>query len=121
MIHYQNGDYDGTINYFLKSINILEKNDPKNFNLSLTYGNLCIVYTTIKNNAEAIVYGKKALAFAEKTGKKKNLMSANIGLSNAYIYSDSINNYLPYFKKGLEIAKELKDNYFIWTAYNQLN
>jgi len=142
-------NFKKAIKYFKKSLEISEKNGYKKGE-SLCYMNIGIAYTNIGKFDKAIEYAEKSLEIAEKNEDKegesaryeklynksrfgshisykciKSKCYGNIG--NVYNYKKEFDKAIYYYKKSLEIAKELgyeqgelasHDN--IGNAYNKL-
>jgi two-component system, NarL family, sensor kinase len=120
IIHFNNSDFQGALQFFLDNINLYEKYDHKNNKIINSLSNTAVVYGYLKNSDAAIVYAKKALGLAEKSGKKQGILSATLSMGNALNSGKEPEKAIEYIEKAIKIASELNDKYFLWSSYSSL-
>ncbi len=111
--------YGEAQNYYLKAINLFEKNNDEQ-RLVKVYGNISGVFCDLKQLDNAILYAQKMLAIATKNNDKENKVTALNNLSNAY---DRLNDYEKVdslLNKALPVAIELDNPFYLFNIYFNL-
>jgi two-component system NarL family sensor kinase len=114
VIHYINGDLEGALQYFIGAVSFYEENDPLNPNCGAGYGNISTTYADLNKLGNAIIYSKKAIAFAEKGNNRNLLMKASISHGSNLLKLKRYDESMPYLQQAKLIAEELNNKYNIY-------
>ena len=114
--------YHNKLDTALMYYNLCLEYDEKNQNLrgmSITYGNLASVYYELwkPNNSnellkKVIKYYKKAIELGTKTGYKSAVITSTINLGDVYQALHNYNLAIVYYKKALNMSKEIGKIYY---------
>lgn len=104
-IYSQMGDLIAAEQYYLQSINRLEKVNNKYYSID-TLINLANLYRE-KSNENALEYYKRAISYSEQVKSKKKLLNAYNLLSYYYEEKADFKNALKYYKKYSNTNEEI--------------
>jgi tetratricopeptide (TPR) repeat protein/serine phosphatase RsbU (regulator of sigma subunit) len=119
VIHWNEGNYDLAIEYYQKALDIYKKTNDRN-GIAKSYNNIGVVYDDMKNTPKALEYYKQAIELYKALGEKHGLSAIynNMGViykikaekaSSTSLIEVYVTNAIDYYKKSLDIAKELAD------------
>ncbi len=117
--YYNIGDYEKTIQNFIKALRIEEeRNNIKG--MSQAYNNLGIVFDEIGRKEKALEYYKRALSIKEEFRDSMFMANtlSNIGL--IYLQLDNTDEAINYFNRSLEIDTRLQNEEGIVKSLNNL-
>lgn len=117
--YYNIGDFEKTIQYFLKSLRIEEgRNNIKG--MAQAYNNLGIVFDEIGRKNKALEYYQRSLAIKEEYND--SLFMANTISNIGYIYLEmkEISKALEYFNRSLSLDKLLNNEEGIVKSLNNI-
>jgi signal transduction histidine kinase len=105
-LYNQLGNYSKALEYYLKTLQILEKNHFPDLSGSLN--NIGLVYANLKDTIRARSYYYRALQFAEKSPDKqlKGIVLMNLG--ELFAKTNRLDSALIFSQNGLEILLENK-------------
>lgn len=114
-------NYLEAIDYFLKSISLLEKKINSNQDidelLSSAYNTIATTYLKLDKYKLAEIYFIKSISLDKKTGNKQYLANDYNNLAALYVTINSFDKALQYFNLSLAIALEDNDSLSIRTRY----
>ncbi|NQZ75749.1 MAG: tetratricopeptide repeat-containing sensor histidine kinase [Ekhidna sp.] len=87
--------------------------DSKFDNAAGVAGKMAYIYWNSRMNDEAINYFQKSIEYNQQVGNKNGIKTAYINLGLVRIDNEEYEGALAAFKKGTELAKELKQKDFI--------
>lgn len=117
--YYNIGDYEKTIQNFIKALRIEEeRNNIKG--MSQAYNNLGIVFDEIGRKEKALEYYKRALSIKEEFRDSMFMANtlSNIGL--IYLQMENADEAINYFNRSLEIDTRLQNEEGIVKSLNNL-
>ncbi len=117
--YYNIGDYEKTIQNFIKALRIEEeRNNIKG--MSQAYNNLGIVFDEIGRKDKALEYYKRSLSIKEEFRDSMFMANtlSNIGL--IYLHLEDIDEAKSYFNRSLEIDQRLQNEEGIVKSLNNL-
>ncbi|OFY87307.1 MAG: hypothetical protein A3F72_17570 [Bacteroidetes bacterium RIFCSPLOWO2_12_FULL_35_15] len=114
-------NYLEAIDYFLKSISLLEKKSNSNQDidelLSSAYNTIATTYLKLDKYKLAEIYFIKSISLDKKTGNKQYLANDYNNLAALYVTINSFDKALQYFNLSLALALEDNDSLAIRTRY----
>lgn len=111
-------DYVPATKYFIAAIQYFEgKNDTI---VSLTKGNLGLIFFEMKNYSKAIKYLEESTAFLKKNNMKQGLCHTYLSLGDVYLDKKDTLKALTSYKTSLENCKSCKDNLGISTLNQRI-
>jgi serine phosphatase RsbU (regulator of sigma subunit) len=117
--HYLQENYNTSLNYFEKLLNIqLEKNSKSA--IGKAYNNLGIVYRALEKYSESIEYYKKSMQINLELNDIAGLSSSYNNLGVLYEYLDLFIQANDFYNKSLKIELDLNDQEGISTSYLNL-
>lgn len=119
VILYYQADYDESLSYYLKSINIFEEIDNKK-GISDCYNNIGIIYQNQNNNSKALYYHFKSLAIKYELNDTIGEATSYNNIGEIYRSQNQFEKALNYYYKGLNIKENTNDISGISTACNNI-
>ncbi|CAF0957788.1 unnamed protein product [Adineta steineri] len=124
-VHSNQGDYEKSIWYYEKALEICQKNLPSNHpDLATSYNNIGSVYEKMGEYSKALSSHEKALAIRQKTlpSNHPSLACSYNNISTVYVKMEEYSKALPYYEKALEIEqKALPSNHpSLATSYSNI-
>lgn len=111
-------DYVPATEYFIQAIQYFEgKNDTI---VSLTKGNLGLIFFEMKNYSKAIKYLEESTSFLKKNGMKQGLCHTYLSLGDVHLDKKDTLKALLSYKTSLENCKSCKDNLGISTLNQRI-
>lgn len=111
-------DYVPATKYFIQAIQYFEgKNDTI---VSLTKGNLGLIFFEMKNYSKAIKYLEESTSFLKKNDMKQGLCHTYLSLGDVYLDKKDTLKALLSYKTSLENCKSCKDNLGISTLNQRI-
>ena len=107
------------LEYYQKSINILEEIDYK-LGLGSSYNNIGLLYYTQGNIPLAIEYYHKSLKIREKIEDKKGIATVFHNLGFLYQDQNNIPQAIDFYTKCLKICEEIGDKKGLAYSYNNM-
>ncbi len=107
------------LEYYQKSINILEEIDYK-IGLGSSYNNIGLLHYTQGNIPLAIEYYHKSLQLREKIGDKKGIAAVFNNLASLYKSQNNIPQAIDYYTKCFKICEEIGDKKGLAYSYNNM-
>ena len=117
--YYNIGDYEKTIQNFIKALRIEEERNNIQ-GMSQAYNNLGVVFDEIGRKTKALEYYKKALTIKEEFRDSLFMVNtlSNIGL--IYLELDNTQEALGYFNRSLKIDSSLQNEEGIVKSLNNI-
>ena len=121
--HYFEADYDSTIYYYEKSLEIKRKMKTDPYALAVSTYNLALVYDDLGQTEKAMELYKQAENYLLESKQEKNFLSdVYVGMALIYFYSGDISKAEVYaekaMEKGLKSYGEFNPNMtFVYTTY----
>ncbi|MBI2280849.1 MAG: tetratricopeptide repeat protein [Bacteroidetes bacterium] len=107
------------LEYYQKSINILEEIDYK-IGLGSSYNNIGLLHYTQGNIPLAIEYYHKSLEIREKISDKKGIAAVFNNLASLYKSQNNIPQAIDYYTKCFKICEEINDKKGLAYSYNNM-
>ncbi len=110
---------DSALHYYITGYNVLLALDPQNRSNSYFSSRIGAVYSLQNQLDSALVYNKKALAYAFRINNKNRIAIAEYNLGKTYIAGNQSDSARLYIERSYEKAREngydvlLKDNLFL--------
>ncbi len=105
------GEYETSLDYYLKSLSIYEGLQSKP-SLQITYSNLCALYTiNIRDYSKAIYYGEKALQLAHESQDNTAIASARLNMGAALMHLKKYSEAKVSFQEAYVRSKEASNTY----------
>ncbi|MFP4047328.1 MAG: tetratricopeptide repeat protein [Bacteroidales bacterium] len=118
-IHYNLGDFEKAIQYFLQSLEILKKQEDKD-GIANVYNNIGMSYRDISNYDKAMEYHEKALEINLEIDNKPGIAKSYNNIGVCYYSSEKYDTVLIYIKKALDINESINNKKGISSALNNL-
>lgn len=99
-------DYETGIEYSLKGIKIIERNDTSSATKATLNGAMAANYLMIKDYIKSIEFGEIAEVLDRKNGNTKSLSSTLINLGNAYAENGNDDKATKVYEEALAISEE---------------
>lgn len=116
MVHYNQGKYLETLDYWNQSLKVFESIDDK-VGVANMLSNIGAVYNNQTEDAKALEYYFKALRYAEQIGDKLRLATLYINIGSVYYHNPATHNKaLEYYIKSLPLSESLEDNNTLGSA-----
>ncbi len=108
------GDYNRSIESYLKAIKVLENMEGVEVNLAANYSNLALIFDYIQDHQKAIFYSKKALELEITSGQKLGEIYSYVNLATMFRSAQNEDSSLYYHQKAIEVGKQAElDEYKI--------
>lgn len=118
-IHYDLGDFEKAIQYFLKSLKIYQKEGNKK-GVAEIYNHIGMCYRDMSNFDKAMEYHKKALKINQEIDNKAGIAHSYNNIGICHYPTNEYKKVLKYIKKAFEINKELGNKEGISSALNNM-
>ncbi|MBA2613794.1 MAG: tetratricopeptide repeat protein [Bacteroidetes bacterium] len=113
------GNYSKSAENYFKAIKIDEGLTDK-YALAADYGNLALVYESMKKYELALEYVNKAMKIDKELGDKKGYLNAIGNLSNIYSYMGDNKKALEYDFEFLKLAEEIDNKMLVASALSNI-
>ncbi|MDP1801293.1 MAG: tetratricopeptide repeat protein [Bacteroidota bacterium] len=113
------GNYSKAAENYFKAIKIDEGLTDK-YALAADYGNLALVYESMKKYDLALEYVNKAMKIDKELGDKKGYLNAIGNLSNIYSYMGDNKKALEYAFEFLKLAEEMDNKMLVASALSNI-
>ena len=114
-VYQYKGNYTRAANYYLQALPLLEVAGSAQ-NLSLAYGNLCVLYRNLQQPEKALYYARLALTYAEKGNDLYAIAAACINIGNALKDGNKIAEAIRYLERAHHIGLQINDENYQETA-----
>ena len=113
------GNYEKALEYYSKSLTILEELGDKK-GIGSTYNNIGNIYSSQGNYEKALEYYSKSLAIKKEIGDKRGMALCYNNIGVIYMNQGNYEKALEYYSKSLAINKELSDKRGMALCYNNI-
>jgi len=118
-IYNNQGDIPKALEYFNKSLNILEEIGDKK-GMAYSFNNIGAIYKNQGDIPKALEYYNKSLNIKEEIGDKQGMANSFINIGMIYNIQGDIPKALEYYNKSLNIREEIDDKQGMATSFNNI-
>ncbi len=119
-IYRNRGDYAMALQYQLKAMGIIERNDANPKNVASSYVNIGNIYNNLEDYERALMYQRKGLKMWHKTDYPSKLAEAYLNFGNTWYFQNIYDSTAFYYLKALHIFDSLNLNYGRGASYSNL-
>ena len=104
------GNYPLALEYYNRAMTVNESSRNSNPNYTAScLSNMAGIYLGLDDNAEALVYFKKALKLFRSQKSKSGEITSLVGIGNAYRQLDKLDLSRKYYLEALDISRSIND------------
>lgn len=111
IIYRERGEYNTSIDYLLKGVDIANKNKLGNYSFKRLYTTLNLTYTEQGNYTVGIEYGFKAMHLIEQEGDTLAMAMSNNNIANTYFSIKQYDKAMKHYTAALKYAIAIKHLY----------
>ena len=126
VIYSKKGEYDQTLNYFNRALELREELGDKN-KIASSLNNVGTIYQRKGEYDQALDYFSRALKIYEELGNKESIGISLNGIGIYYYFEGKYEKAIEYLEKSIHIQQEMGNKFFelytathLYLAYKQL-